>query len=68
MIDVIVLRNTLILQQANFVKPTLKAPILTGNWTVNIQTPNREVITSVKFLVSPTEFYQGKLIRNLEDQ
>ena len=37
----------------------------TGNWTVRIQTPSRQVLASVKFLIVPLEFHDGIRVDSL---
>lgn len=46
----------------NFVKPTLRQPLLPGIWTVKLQCKT-EIIAEVTFLVTPLQFFGGNLIK-----
>jgi protein xylosyltransferase len=45
--------------QANFVKPSLKMPLLPGNWTVKILSEEGSLIAHTKFLVIPILLHQS---------
>lgn len=49
----------------NFIKPTLKAPLLPGIWKVGLFEQNR-LIVSTNFLISPLEYFSGKQLSHQE--
>lgn len=49
----------------NFIKPALKSPLLPGTWKVGLFQQNN-LIVSTKFLITPLEYFSGKLITNQE--